>query len=166
MECRSRSRGHRGDGGHGEYWPQRHRDTEDERRRIRAASVRICGRGVRRAGLRSRPSAAAGSDRGNERPLKYEALASAIGSGRARRVATPVERSSSVSLCLCGKFSLCPLAHSVSASEASMTIDAWLQAAVADAERRGLPALKALLEALARATHALRAADFNEHANR
>ena len=52
------------------------------------------------------------------------------------------------------------------APEVSMTIEAWLQAAVADAERRGLPALKPLLEALARATQALRAADFNEHANR
>ena len=45
-----------------------------------------------------------------------------------------------------------------------MTIDAWLQAAIADAERRGLPELKPLLEALARATTALRAADFNGHA--
>ena len=47
-----------------------------------------------------------------------------------------------------------------------MTIDDWLHWALADAERRGLPALKPLLEALARATAALRAADFNEHANR
>ncbi len=46
-----------------------------------------------------------------------------------------------------------------------MTIDAWLQAAVADAERRGLPELKPILETLARATSALRAADFNDHAN-
>jgi hypothetical protein len=45
-----------------------------------------------------------------------------------------------------------------------MTIDAWLQAAVADAERRGLPELKPILEALARATTALRAADFNDQA--
>ncbi len=45
-----------------------------------------------------------------------------------------------------------------------MTIDAWLDAAVADAERRGLPELKAILESLARATKALRAADFNGHA--
>lgn len=45
-----------------------------------------------------------------------------------------------------------------------MTVDAWLEAAVADAERRGLPELKALLEALARATRALRAADFNDAA--
>ena len=42
-----------------------------------------------------------------------------------------------------------------------MTIESWLQAAIADAERRGLPALKPLLEALARATTALRGADFN-----
>ena len=46
-----------------------------------------------------------------------------------------------------------------------MTIDAWLTAAIADAERRGLPELKPILEALARATTALRAADFNAHAN-
>jgi hypothetical protein len=45
-----------------------------------------------------------------------------------------------------------------------MTIDAWLQAATADAERRGLPELKPILETLARATTALRAADFNAHA--
>lgn len=38
-------------------------------------------------------------------------------------------------------------------------IDAWLTAAVADAERRGLPDLKPLLEGLARSTEALRAAD-------
>ena len=46
-----------------------------------------------------------------------------------------------------------------------MTMDAWLQAAVADAERRGLTELKSLLETLVRATKALRAADFNDHAN-
>jgi len=46
-----------------------------------------------------------------------------------------------------------------------MTIDAWLTAAIADAERRGLPELKPILETLARATRALRAADFNDHAN-
>jgi hypothetical protein len=43
-----------------------------------------------------------------------------------------------------------------------MTIESWLQAAVADAERRGLPELRAILENLARATAALRAADFND----
>ncbi|HKB10124.1 MAG TPA: hypothetical protein VKD69_05710 [Vicinamibacterales bacterium] len=46
-----------------------------------------------------------------------------------------------------------------------MTIDAWLNAAVADAERRGLAELKPILEALARATAALRAADFNDRAD-
>jgi hypothetical protein len=46
-----------------------------------------------------------------------------------------------------------------------MTIDTWLQAAVADAERRGLPELKPILEALARSTAALRAADFNDDAS-
>jgi hypothetical protein len=45
------------------------------------------------------------------------------------------------------------------------TVESWLQAALADAERRGLPELKPLLEALARATSALRAAEFNERAN-
>jgi hypothetical protein len=38
-------------------------------------------------------------------------------------------------------------------------IDTWLAAACADAERRGLPELKPLLESLARSTAALRAAD-------
>jgi hypothetical protein len=47
-----------------------------------------------------------------------------------------------------------------------MTIDAWLQAAIADAERRGLPALKPILEALAKSTQALRAADFNDDASK
>jgi hypothetical protein len=46
-----------------------------------------------------------------------------------------------------------------------MTIDQWLEAAQADAERRGLPALKPLLETLVRTTKALRAADFNERAD-
>ena len=39
-----------------------------------------------------------------------------------------------------------------------MSVDEWLARAVADAERRGLPALRPLLEALAQATRALRAA--------
>ena len=47
-----------------------------------------------------------------------------------------------------------------------MTIESWLQAAIADAERRGLAELKPILETLARATRALRAADFNDHANK
>jgi hypothetical protein len=44
-----------------------------------------------------------------------------------------------------------------------MTVDAWLAGAIADAERRGLPELKALLEGLAQATRALRAAGFTAH---
>jgi hypothetical protein len=44
-----------------------------------------------------------------------------------------------------------------------MTVDSWLQAALADAERRALPDLKPLLEALARATTVLRGADWNEN---
>ena len=47
-----------------------------------------------------------------------------------------------------------------------MTIDTWLQAAIADADRRGVPELKPLLEALARSTRALRAADFNDDASK
>lgn len=43
-----------------------------------------------------------------------------------------------------------------------MPVDAWLQAAIADAERRGLPELAPLLAALARATEALRSANFND----
>lgn len=46
-----------------------------------------------------------------------------------------------------------------------MTIDAWLASAIADAERRGLAGLKSLLETLALATRALRAADFNDDAS-
>ena len=38
-------------------------------------------------------------------------------------------------------------------------VAAWLAAAVADAERRGLPELKPLLETLARSTASLRSAD-------
>jgi hypothetical protein len=45
-----------------------------------------------------------------------------------------------------------------------MTIDSWLQAAIADAERRGLPELKPLLETLARATATLRASALNDDA--
>ena len=43
-------------------------------------------------------------------------------------------------------------------------VTAWLEDAVADAERRGLPELKPLLENLAQATALLRAADWNEDA--
>ena len=46
-----------------------------------------------------------------------------------------------------------------------MTIESWLRAAIADVEKRGLPELKPLLETLARATAALRAADFNDDAS-
>jgi hypothetical protein len=42
-----------------------------------------------------------------------------------------------------------------------MTIDEWLEHALRDAERRGLPALRPLLEGLAKSTTALRAADWN-----
>lgn len=47
-----------------------------------------------------------------------------------------------------------------------MTIESWLQSALADADRRKLPELKPLLEALALATRVLRDADFNEDASR
>ena len=46
-----------------------------------------------------------------------------------------------------------------------MNVDAWLQGAVADAERRGLPELKPLLEALAKSVTAVRTADFNVNAS-
>lgn len=39
-----------------------------------------------------------------------------------------------------------------------MTVDQWLEQAIADAERRGLPELKPLLEGLAQATRTLREA--------
>jgi len=37
-----------------------------------------------------------------------------------------------------------------------MTVDAWLQMAINDAERRGVPELRPLLEMLARGTQVLR----------
>jgi hypothetical protein len=46
-----------------------------------------------------------------------------------------------------------------------MTIESWLEAAIVDAERRGLPELKPILETLAHATKALRTADFNDDAS-
>ena len=46
-----------------------------------------------------------------------------------------------------------------------MTIEEWLKAAVADAERRGLPELKPLLEGLAHAMQLLRSAGFGGNAN-
>ena len=45
-----------------------------------------------------------------------------------------------------------------------MTGDDWLGAAKADARRRELPQLEPLLKALAAATRALRAAEWNQHA--
>ena len=44
-----------------------------------------------------------------------------------------------------------------------MNVDDWLTAAIADAERRGLPELKPLLETLARSTASLRKADDELH---
>lgn len=41
-------------------------------------------------------------------------------------------------------------------------LDAWLTAAIADAERRGLPELRPLLEGLARSTAIVRAADLEQ----
>jgi hypothetical protein len=46
-----------------------------------------------------------------------------------------------------------------------MTVDEWLEAARADAERRGLPELKPLLEGLAQSMRALRAAEFGGRAD-
>jgi hypothetical protein len=43
-----------------------------------------------------------------------------------------------------------------------VSVDAWLRAAVGDAEQRGLPELKPLLEALAQSTIALRTAEWND----
>lgn len=43
-----------------------------------------------------------------------------------------------------------------------MSVDRWLRAAVEDAERRGLPELKPLLENLAAATVALRSAEWDD----
>jgi len=45
-----------------------------------------------------------------------------------------------------------------------MTIQEWLENAMQDADRRGLPALRPLLEAFARATSVLRRADWNAEA--
>jgi hypothetical protein len=42
------------------------------------------------------------------------------------------------------------------------SVDRWLRAAVEDAERRGVSDVRPLLEGLARATVALRAADWND----
>jgi len=45
-----------------------------------------------------------------------------------------------------------------------MTVKTWLEMAIQDAERRGLPELKPLLEGLAKATSALRTAEWNADA--
>jgi hypothetical protein len=45
-----------------------------------------------------------------------------------------------------------------------VTIKTWLEAAIQDAERRNLAALRPMLETLARATSALRSADWNADA--
>jgi hypothetical protein len=43
-------------------------------------------------------------------------------------------------------------------------LQAWLEQSLQDADRRQLPALRPLLEALARSTALLRAADWNQEA--
>ena len=43
-----------------------------------------------------------------------------------------------------------------------MTVADWLKSAIADAERRGLPQLKALLEGLAQSTTQLRKAPLGD----
>ena len=43
-----------------------------------------------------------------------------------------------------------------------MDIQSWLDAAIADAKRRGIPELEPLLRALAKSTEVLRRADFAE----
>jgi hypothetical protein len=42
-----------------------------------------------------------------------------------------------------------------------VTVKTWLENAIQDAERRGLPTLRPLLETLARSTSGLRTADWN-----
>jgi hypothetical protein len=46
-----------------------------------------------------------------------------------------------------------------------MTVDRWLAAVEADAEKRGLPELKPLLQGLAASMRALRAGDWNDRAD-
>ncbi len=46
-----------------------------------------------------------------------------------------------------------------------MTVERWLAAAEADADRRGLPELKPLLQGLAASMRALRAGDWNDVAD-
>jgi hypothetical protein len=45
-----------------------------------------------------------------------------------------------------------------------MTVDEWLRIVLADADRRGLPALKPLLETLAKSTRQLREPDLDDTA--
>ena len=47
-----------------------------------------------------------------------------------------------------------------------MSVERWLAAAEADAERRGLTELKPLLQGLAASMRALRAGDWNDAADR
>jgi hypothetical protein len=47
-----------------------------------------------------------------------------------------------------------------------MTLAEWLEAAKADAQKRGLPELLPMLDGLAPATERLRAADWNDDADR
>jgi hypothetical protein len=47
----------------------------------------------------------------------------------------------------------------------SMSVDEWLKAAIADAERRGMPELKPILESMANAARALRDAGVGGQAN-
>jgi hypothetical protein len=42
-----------------------------------------------------------------------------------------------------------------------MTVEAWLDAVLADLDRRQLPEMRPLIQALAQATRSLRAAEFN-----
>jgi hypothetical protein len=46
-----------------------------------------------------------------------------------------------------------------------MTVEHWLERALADADRRALPELRPLLEALADAMRHVRAADWNDDAS-
>jgi hypothetical protein len=46
-----------------------------------------------------------------------------------------------------------------------MTVERWLAAAEADADKRGLPELKPLLQGLAASMRALRAGDWNDAAD-
>jgi hypothetical protein len=57
------------------------------------------------------------------------------------------------------------MTHPSSAYNDTVTITIWLESAIQDAERRGLPALRPLLENLARSTSALRSADWNDDAS-